>query len=246
MVEGDYDYWLFDLDGTLVDADWAYTRDVYDRVGDRLGYEFTDREAELLWHGLSGARNPLLEEWGFDPAAFWPAFHAEEDPQRRAAATYLHDDAERLLDALAERELPLGVVTHCQRFLTEPVLDRLGLTDRFDVVVCCTDELGWKPDPAPVRHAMAELGVQVDASGVSGASGASETTGGPGVDVWSDGGEDAGAAGVLVGDGPNDIGAAWNAGLDGVHVERHGAERRGWCVLGDYRVSSLDELLDGP
>jgi phosphoglycolate phosphatase len=226
MVVGDYEFWLFDLDGTLVDADWSYTRDVYDRVADRLGREFTDREAEVLWHGLSGARNPQLVEWGIDPAEFWSAFHAEEEPTRRAEATYLHDDAERLLDALDERGVPVGVVTHCQRFLAEPVLERLGLTDRFDTVVCCTDELGWKPDPAPVRHAMADLGV---------------------AEAAADGGRDApeaeGPAGVLVGDGPNDVGAAWNAGLDGVHVERHGAGHRGRCVLGDYRVSSLYELL---
>ena len=30
-----YDFWLFDLDGTLVDAEWSYTREVFDRVGDR-------------------------------------------------------------------------------------------------------------------------------------------------------------------------------------------------------------------
>ncbi|MFC6725831.1 HAD family hydrolase, partial [Halobium palmae] len=45
--------------------------------------------------------------------------------------------------------------------------------------------------------------------------------------------------------GASDVGAAWNAGLDGVHVERHDPDYRGRCVLGDYRVSSLDELL-GP
>jgi phosphoglycolate phosphatase len=49
---------------------------------------------------------------------------------------------------------------------------------------------------------------------------------------------------VLAGDGPQDVGAAWNAGLDGVHVERHGHERRGMCVLGDYRVESFDDLFD--
>jgi len=55
-------------------------------------------------------------------------------------------------------------------------------------------------------------------------------------------GVDESTAGVLAGDGPNDIGAAWNAGLDGVHVERHDPSRRGRCVLGDYRGRSLDEL----
>jgi phosphoglycolate phosphatase len=48
--------------------------------------------------------------------------------------------------------------------------------------------------------------------------------------------------GVLAGDGASDVGAAWNAGLDGVHVERHSPARRGRCVLADRRVSTFDEL----
>jgi phosphoglycolate phosphatase len=214
MVADDYDFWLFDLDGTLVDAEWDYTRRTFDRVGDRLGREFTDREAEVLWHGLGGARNPQLEAWGIDPAEFWPAFHAVEDPQARAEATYLHEDAARFVRRV---EGPVGLVTHCQSFLTDPVLDHLDIRDWFDVVLCCTDETGWKPDPEPVTRVMADLGVAD------------------------------GHHGVLAGDGANDIGAAWNAGLDGVHVERHDPERRGQCVLGDYRVGSFAELLDdGP
>ncbi|ELZ33358.1 phosphatase [Halogeometricum pallidum JCM 14848] len=212
MVSDAYDFWLFDLDGTLVDADWSYTREVFDRVSDSLGREFTDREAEILWHGLGGARDPQLREWGIDPAEFWPAFHAVEDPQARAEATYLHEDAARLLRDVVE-DRPVGVVTHCQRFLAEPVIDHLDLRDWFDTVVCCTEELGWKPDPAPVQHAMRALGVDPEEG-----------------------------RGVLAGDGSSDIGAAWNAGLDGLHVERHPPERRGRCVLADVRVDSFDDL----
>jgi phosphoglycolate phosphatase len=51
-----------------------------------------------------------------------------------------------------------------------------------------------------------------------------------------------GARGVLAGDGASDVGAAWNAGLDSIHVERHDPTRRGHCVLGDHRVGSFDEL----
>jgi phosphoglycolate phosphatase len=53
-----------------------------------------------------------------------------------------------------------------------------------------------------------------------------------------------GGRGVLAGDAASDIGAAWNAGLDGIHVERHGPDHRGQCVLGDRRVTSFDELFD--
>jgi len=93
MAVADYDFHLFDLDGTLVDAEWSYTRGVFDRVSDRLGRPFSDREAYVLWHGLGGARGDTLRDLGIDPDAFWPAFHAEEDPDARAEATYLHDDA---------------------------------------------------------------------------------------------------------------------------------------------------------
>jgi phosphoglycolate phosphatase len=207
MVPPRYDFWLLDLDGTLVDVESSYVRQVFDRVGERLNYVFTDREAETLWHGLGGPRNDQLRDWGFDAERFWKTFHAVEDPTARAAATFLYDDAAAFLDSL---DVPVGVVTHCQRYLTEPVLSRFDLGDRFDAVVCCTGDIGWKPDPAPVRLAMEQMGISADAQG------------------------------ALVGDGPQDVGAAWNAGLDGIHVERHGHERRGRCVRGDYRLPNLD------
>ena len=213
MAADAYDFWLFDLDGTVIDAEWAYIRDIFDRVGQRLGRRFSDREAEILWHGLGGPRNTTLQGWEIDPEPFWEAFHAIEEPTQRAEATYLHDDAAALLRTLRDRSMPVGLVTHCQEFLTEPVLGHLDIADWFDAVVCCTDDLGWKPDPAPVRQAMAGLGVNTDHHG------------------------------ALVGDAAVDIGAAWNAGLDAVHVERHGHEARGRCVLGDYRVTALDSLL---
>ena len=208
-----YDFWLFDLDGTLIDTEWAYTRAVFDRVGDRLGRSFSDREAEILWHGLGGSRDPQLRAWGIDPEAFWAVFHDEEQPQVRAEATYLHEDAAEFMTELDRQGVPTGVVTHCQTFLTEPVLAHLDIADYFETVVCCDEQLGWKPDPAPVAHAMANMGV------------------------------DSHQCGVLAGDGESDIGAAWNAGLDGIHIERHDPARRGRCVLGDYRIESFDSLV---
>ncbi|MFB6069831.1 MAG: HAD family hydrolase [Halanaeroarchaeum sp.] len=210
MRPADYDAWLLDLDGTLVDTEWSYTREVFDRVGDRLGRRFTDREAELLWHGLGGVRNDYLRQWGVEPDAFWTAFHDQEDPEARAAATYLHEDA----TFVGDLDVPVGVVTHSQPFLAGPVIEALDIGDWFDVVISCSDEVGWKPDPAPVELALDRLGL-----------------------------DPTGTNGVLAGDAASDVGAAWNAGLDAVHVERHGHEHRGHCVLGDYRVASFDALF---
>ena len=208
-MTGPYDYYVFDLDGTLVDVDDAYVGELFERIGDRLGYDFSDRQARRLWHGLDGQRNEQLRRWGIDPAEFWRVFHDEEDPLARAEATYLYPDAERVGDL----DEPAMVVTHCQRYLTEPVLETVDVADWFDAVVCCTDETGWKPDPEPVRMALSAVGVDGD------------------------------GAGVLVGDSPHDVGAAWNAGLDAAHVERHAPEIRGLYVVGDHRLRGVDELF---
>lgn len=210
MSSTSYDFWLFDLDGTLVDVEPEYARDVLTLVGDRIDHEFTKKECTALWYGLAGNPDDLLQEKDIDPVRFWSAFHAVEDAEARAAATFLYDDAENILTDL---DCPVGLVTHCQQYLTDPVLDQLAIRDWFDTIFCCTEESGWKPDPTPIRMAMDEM------------------------DLGNNGNQ-----GVLVGDSPDDIGAAWNAGLDGVHVERHGHDRRGLCVLGDYRVTRLDEL----
>ena len=212
----EHDFWLFDLDGTVVDASWTYTRSVFDEVGTRLERNFSDTEAEILWHGLQGNRNPRFRSWCIDPRQVWDGFHTGEDPQRRAEATYLHYDAASVIRELLDNDIPVGVVTHCQDFLAQPVLSHLGIHNWFETVVTCTPDLGWKPDPAPVYHAIEQLST---------------------VELAQD-------TGVLIGDSASDIGAAWNAGLTGVHVERHSPDIRGQCVIADHRVKQLTDLLN--
>lgn len=219
MDSSQYDFWLLDLDGTLVDIEQSYIYDVFDEIGERLDVTFTDREAELVWYGIGNARDDLLKEKGVQPEQFWEVFHRVEHPETRADATYLYDDATGFVPEL---DGPVGVVTHCQEYLAGPVLTELDIEDWFDTVVCCTDETGWKPDPKPVQKAMGNLGVAHN-----------------------------GHVGVLVGDDPQDIGAAQNAGLDSVHVRRRAYDRLSpslrtegeFSSMGaDRRVSSLREL----
>lgn len=205
-----YDFWQFDLDGTLVDVETDYRRRVFDRVGDRLGYEFSDRQVTILWHGLAGSRNEQLESWGINPDRFWPLYHEIEGVEAGAAASYLYADAHTLLSVI---DGPIGILTHAQPHLAAATLKRVDLREDIDTLVCCDEDLGWKPDPAPVRRAMADLGVEGD-----------------------------GHAGVLVGDSPQDIGAAHNAGLDGIHVDRFDAGVRPGAIDSDRRVRRLDEL----
>lgn len=211
MAGREYDFWLLDLDGTLVDVEQSYIHEVFEAVGDRIGYDFSRTEAELLWYDNDDVRGDILSRAGVDADHFWSVYHEVEDPESRAAATFVYDDANAFVPDLEE---PVGLVTHCQEYITGPVLERLEIADWFDTAICCSEETGWKPDPAPVRAAMTGLGVANN-----------------------------GHVGALVGDNPQDVRAAHNAGIDAIHVAR---PQRNWdgSSLGDHRVTSLAQLRD--
>ncbi len=181
----EYQFWLLDLDGTLLTVEESYIQETIGAVGVALDRSFTDEEAVSIWYGRDGLRDDILEGYGIEPITFWDAFHRIESPIDRAAATRLHPDAE----VVTELEGPIGVVTHCQSYLVEPILKRLDIEDWFDTVVTCSDEIGWKPDPAPLRLAMDQLRIN-------------------------------GQSGAMVGDSIADIGAAKNAGVNGILVDR--------------------------
>jgi len=208
-----FDFWLFDFDGTVVDTEWWYVESLLEEVSAAVGQPLSPAESYEFWHGIGGPRTGLLAGWGIDPPAFWAALDRIEDPTERAAATYLHDDAEQLIARLQRESVPIGVVTHSPPQLAAAVRSALGLEGMFDAFVSCSDALGWKPEPDPVHHAIEALGVSPE------------------------------GAGVLVGDGDADLGAAWSAGLRFIHIDRHGHERRGHCVLGDHRLRDLTQCL---
>lgn len=208
----EYDFYLFDLDGTLVDVEPGYIIDVIDEVGDAIGYTFSDEQAISIWRALRGPPERQLRALGIDTETFWAAFHDIEEPSSRVDATFLYDDATYIADI----DQPVGLVTHCQPYITEPVLEGLDIADWFDTVVCCHDDIGWKPDPAPIGKAIANLGV-----------------------------DDRIGEGVLAGDTAADVGAAWNAGIDGVHVERADPAERGLCIRADARIASLNDAFAG-
>jgi phosphoglycolate phosphatase len=151
-----FDFWLLDLDGTLVDTENSYIQTVLTEVGDLLDVSFTAEQAEHLWYGFGDTRDRVLAEMGLGETEFWDAFHVADDPAARAQATHPYPDAEPFLKSL---DGPVGLVTHCQEYLTYPVLDTLDMEEQFDTVVCCTDETGWKPDPTPLQLAMEDLNV---------------------------------------------------------------------------------------
>jgi len=73
--------------------------------------------------------------------------------------TRLFPGMEQVLDTLAERRLKAGIVTNKAAWLTDPLLEQLGLRARFDCVVSGDTLAERKPHPLPLLHAAQLAGV---------------------------------------------------------------------------------------
>ncbi|MCH8180284.1 MAG: HAD-IA family hydrolase [Proteobacteria bacterium] len=158
---------LFDLDGVLADVEDSYRRCVLE-TAESFGVPIT--RADLETAVLAGDANNdwvltqrILEARGVEVPL--------EDVIEHYQAIYLGTpqkpglrESERLLvgrdvlERLAAR-LPLGIVTGRPRAEATWFLDRTGISDLFGAVVCLEDG-PLKPDPEPVRVALARLGVE--------------------------------------------------------------------------------------
>ncbi len=147
---------LFDLDGTLVDTVpfiLASVRACFE------GYGRCPTDAE--W--IAGIGTPLREQlasFARDPAdvdglfaryrAFWLQHHDE--------MTALFPGAAEAVLALRAAGHPLAVVTAKIATGAERTLRHVGLWEAIDVVVAADTVERSKPDPMPVRYALARLG----------------------------------------------------------------------------------------
>ena len=138
---------------------------------------------------MAGALNALRAEEGFAPMPFEKVRSAvshgaarvvqagfpDAAPERLAAlqrrfleiyrgalsgGTQLFPGMAQVLDALAGRRLKSGIVTNKAGWLTEPLLEQLGLRARFDCVVSGDTLAERKPHPLPLLHAAKLAGVE--------------------------------------------------------------------------------------
>lgn len=151
---------LFDLDGTLADtaADLAaaLNRVRADRALPPLPLALlrphaSDGSRGMLGSGLGVTREH--PEWEMLKDAFLDYYAAA-----LAVHTRLFADAERVLAEIERRQLSWGIVTNKAARFTLPLLERLALAPRADVIVCGDTTAHAKPHPGPLLHAAARLG----------------------------------------------------------------------------------------
>lgn len=151
---------LFDLDGTLLDTAWDMGAALNALLGEHGMPALS--HAAMRPHVSKGSR--ALVTLGFGAAA-----PAEQAPriqrfltlyrQRLAVDTRPFAEVPDLLHGLEARGVRWGIVTNKPTWLTEPLLQALGLAARAGVVVCGDTLAERKPSPVPLLHATGKLGL---------------------------------------------------------------------------------------
>ncbi len=156
----DTDAVLFDLDGTLIDT----APDLIRALNDVLAAEGRaplDYEA-VRPHVSNGAAALLRLAFGDTVAGDETAHH-----HRTFLERYARDIAREsrpfpgitaLLDELEAQGMRWGVVTNKPGWLTEPLLEALGLRQRAACIVSGDSLSTRKPDPAPIHYACRTAG----------------------------------------------------------------------------------------
>lgn len=146
---------LFDLDGTLVDTApdlGAALNRLLAECG-RAAVPQSEIRPEAS-HGTTG-----LLRLGFGIGPDDPGFDALRERFLRlyqdnlCVHTRLFPGVDALLAGLARRGLRWGIVTNKPGFLTEPLVERLGLLDTAACVVSGDTTANRKPHPQPMLHA---------------------------------------------------------------------------------------------
>lgn len=153
---------LFDLDGTLADTapDLAHALNVVRQEQDKqhLGFD------EIRPHVSHGAT--ALIKLGF------PEHNAESEhfdtlrlrlldvyKSNLTLHTRLFDGMSKLLSELEQRDIKWGVITNKPAWLTEPLLEELGLTERAACIISGDTTTQRKPHPQPMYHACNKINI---------------------------------------------------------------------------------------
>lgn len=155
---------LFDLDGTLADTapDLAFALNELLKEKQKQPMSFEDIRP-VVSHG-----GKALIELGFnlsdDNDEFEPLRmrFLEIYCEHIARDTRLFDGIETLLTEIESRKLNWGIVTNKPGYLTDPLMEKLQLTDRAVSIISGDTLEQRKPHPAPMLLACEQAGSQAD------------------------------------------------------------------------------------
>ena len=157
---------IFDFDGIIIDSETADYRSWKETYAD-LGVDLP-LAAWSVGIGSVNLFNPYTYlEQQLGPDLDWATIKArrrQRDDEIMAQMPIM-DGVVEYLDAADQLGLPVAIASSSDHKWVDPLLDRLGLTDRFTAVLC-RDDVGnvGKPDPAVYQAALSALNVPPQAA----------------------------------------------------------------------------------
>ncbi|MCW8934156.1 MAG: phosphoglycolate phosphatase [Gammaproteobacteria bacterium] len=161
---------LIDVDGTLVDSvpDLAYC---VDEMMKQLGMPEHGEVKVRNWVGNGVerlTRRALIGQLDGEPdeALFEKAYPIFLDlyDKNVCERSCLYDGVREALDFLKTTDVKIGCVTNKNAQFTLPILEKLGVKDDFEIIVCGDTLAKKKPDPLPLLHSAEQLGVRPEES----------------------------------------------------------------------------------
>jgi len=157
---------LFDLDGTLVDSvgDLAWCGNEMLR---RLGLPARDVEAARSWVGNGVERfvkrvltNDMDEEP--DEALFLSGYEIFSDlyAVHNSARSQVYPGALECIQRLSQLDLHIACVTNKAERFTLSLIEAMGFSSYFELVVCGDTTARIKPDPMPLHYAADHFGTE--------------------------------------------------------------------------------------
>ena len=145
----------FDWDGTLCDSAAAGMRAFQSSLAE-FGIAFTEPEYRAIytprWHRMYQALGLPEDSWQLADTR-WLHHYQREEP-------VLLPGAAGLLAVLERRSIRMGLVSSGTRSRVERELERLGLSQIFQALICDEDVARKKPEPEGLERAMARMGVR--------------------------------------------------------------------------------------
>ncbi|OTA15992.1 phosphoglycolate phosphatase [Xenorhabdus vietnamensis] len=154
----------FDLDGTLVDSAGGLA-DALDQALIAKGLPAAGKERVAIWigNGADVMVERALKWTGADPS---PTLHSEMrklfDKFYEASVTtgsQLFPHVKETLAELAKHNLPMAIITNKPTPFIAPLLESLGISEYFSLVLGGDDVKEKKPHPAPLYLTMGMLGL---------------------------------------------------------------------------------------
>jgi len=155
---------LFDLDGTLIDTapDMAAALDLLCDEEQQTRLPYCDVRPIVSNGSIALVKLAFGDDLDEQTLDRLKIRYLEIYQDNLAVHSRLFDEMDQLLKQLEKNDIKWGVVTNKPGWLTEPLMEALGLTQRAACIVSSDSTENRKPHPEPMFYACKLTGAQPD------------------------------------------------------------------------------------